>query len=75
MCVARETSCPGATGALAMPSFSHEGCVRLFYNRPELAVELLRDVLGVRVPAYTEARVDTADLSDLEPAARTPISA
>jgi hypothetical protein len=53
-----------------MPSFEHEGFVRLFRNRPELAAELLRDVLGVALPAYTEARIESAELTDIEPAAR-----
>src|SRR5690606_20807531 len=43
---------------------------RLFYNRPELAVDLLRGVLGVEVPAYAEARIESADATDIEPAAR-----
>jgi hypothetical protein len=53
-----------------MPSFSHDGLVRLFVNRPELAVELLRDVLGIDVPDYIDARIDSADLTDIEPATR-----
>lgn len=38
-----------------MPSFEHELLVRLFHNRPELAPEVLRDVLGAQLPEYTEA--------------------
>lgn len=53
-----------------MASFSHEGFVRLFYNRPTLAVELLRDVIGVAVPAHAHVRIDSADLTDIEPAHR-----
>jgi hypothetical protein len=44
--------------------------VRLFADRPELAVGLLRDVLGIGIPEYTEARRDNLDLTDLEPASR-----
>jgi hypothetical protein len=51
-----------------MPSMTHEALVLLFRNRPELAPELLRDVLGVALPAYAEARVEAADLSDVIPA-------
>jgi hypothetical protein len=53
-----------------MPSYEHEGLIRLFRNRPELAPELLRDALHVELPAYSEARVESADLTDLEPAER-----
>jgi hypothetical protein len=51
-----------------MPSITHEALVLLFRNRPELAPELLRDALGVALPAYAEARVEAADLSDVRPA-------
>jgi len=51
-----------------MPSLTHEALVLLFRNRPELAPELLRDALGVELPAYAEARVEAADLSDVIPA-------
>lgn len=50
-----------------MPSFLHEGLVQLFKNRPELAPELLRDALSVELPAYSEVRVDSADLTQLAP--------
>jgi hypothetical protein len=53
-----------------MPSYEHEGLIRLFRNRPELAPELLRDALRIELPAYSEARVESADLTDLEPAER-----
>jgi hypothetical protein len=53
-----------------MPSFLHEALLLLFRNRPELAAELLRDALGVELPAYTEARIESAELTDIEPAAR-----
>jgi hypothetical protein len=51
-----------------MPSFSHEALLLLFRNRPELAPELLREALGIGLPAYTEVRVESADLTDVVPA-------
>ena len=51
-----------------MPSPLHEALLFLFRNRAELAPTLLRDALGVDVPAYTEARIDSADLTELQPA-------
>jgi hypothetical protein len=53
---------------MGSPSLTHEGLLLLFKNRPELASELLRDSLGVTLPAYSDARVDSADLTDLQPA-------
>lgn len=53
-----------------MPSFLHEALLLLFRNRPELAAELLRDALGVELPEYTEARIESAELTDVAPAAR-----
>ena len=49
-------------------SFDHEALISLFRNRPELAPELLRDALHVAVPNYAEARVESADLTDIKPA-------
>jgi hypothetical protein len=51
-----------------MPSLSHEALLLLFRNRPELAPELLSEALGVELPAYTEVRVESADLTDVVPA-------
>jgi hypothetical protein len=51
-----------------MPSQLHEALLLLFRNRPALAAELLRDALHVQLPPYTEARIDSADLTDLQPA-------
>ena len=51
-----------------MPSVPHEALVALLRNRPVLAAELLHDALGVLLPAFAEARVEAADLSDLAPA-------
>jgi hypothetical protein len=51
-----------------MPSRLHEDLLRLFQNRPALAAELAREALHVMLPEYTEARLDSANLSDLRPA-------
>jgi len=51
-----------------MPSMAHEILVDLFKCRPSLAAELLDEVLGVPLPAYTEARVTSADLTEIQPA-------
>jgi hypothetical protein len=50
-----------------MPSHPHEWLVELFRNRPLLAPELLRDALHVDLPRFTEARIDSADLTDIQP--------
>jgi hypothetical protein len=50
-----------------MPSLKHESLLQLFRNRPELAPELLREALQLELPAYTEARVESADFSQLAP--------
>ena len=51
-----------------MPSHLHEALLLLFRNRPALAPELLRDALHVHLPDYTEVRIDSADLTDIQPA-------
>ena len=48
-------------------SVTHEALVRLFRERPELVPELLRDALGVALPAYTEVRTDSADFTQAAP--------
>src|SRR5262245_1409293 len=52
----------------SMPSQLHEVLLELFRNRPLLAPELLRDALHVELPTFAEARIDSADLNDLQPA-------
>lgn len=42
--------------AACMPSHQHEVLLLLFHNRPQLAAELLRDVLHVDPPRYAKAR-------------------
>lgn len=51
-----------------MPSMAHEILVDLFKNRPSLAAEVLVEVLGLSLPAYTEARIASADLTEIQPA-------
>ena len=51
-----------------MPSMAHEVFVDLFKNRPSLAAEVLIELLGVSLPPYTEARLASADLTEIQPA-------
>lgn len=51
-----------------MPSHLHEALLLLFRNRPTLAADLLRDALHVELPHYNDARVDSAELTDIQPA-------
>ncbi len=50
-----------------MASLKHEGLLLLFRNRPELAPQLLREVLGLTLPRWTEARVESAELTEVVP--------
>jgi hypothetical protein len=52
----------------AMISMRHECLVDLFRNRPSLAAEMLVEVLCVALPAYSEARVVSIDLTETQPA-------
>jgi hypothetical protein len=51
-----------------VPSQLHEALLLLFRNRPVLAPELLRDVLRVALPPYTDVRIDSAELTEVQPA-------
>ena len=51
-----------------MASMAHEVLVDLFKNRPSLGAELLTEALGVALPAYTEARLISIDLTQIRPA-------
>ena len=51
-----------------MPSVLHESHLFLFRNQPALAADLIRRVLGVALPAFAEARVGSADLTEVQPA-------
>ena len=52
----------------AMPSMAHEILLDLFKNRPSLAAEILAEVLGISLPPYTEARLASTDLTEIQPA-------
>ena len=52
-----------------MPSLEHEGLVALFENRPTLATELIAQTPGVHVPRFTEARIESGSLTQVDPAA------
>jgi hypothetical protein len=51
-----------------MPSELHEALLLLFRNRPMLAPELMRDALHFELPPFTEARIDSADFTEVRPA-------
>jgi hypothetical protein len=51
-----------------MPSCAHEAQLFLFRNQPALAAELMDGALRVDVPAFKEARIISADLTDIQPA-------
>ena len=51
-----------------MPSQLHEVLLLLFRNRPTLAPSLLHSALHADLPSYTEALLDSADLTDVQPA-------
>jgi len=50
-----------------MPSQLHESHLFLFRNQPALAADLIRRALGATLPAYEEARVASADLTEVQP--------
>jgi len=50
-----------------MPSLLHEGIVALVRERPEFAADLLRALLHLQLPAFTEARLAEASFNDLVP--------
>ncbi len=50
-----------------MPSCEHEGLIEMFRQSPDFAAELLKDNLGLPMPDTWNARVDSADLTDLLP--------
>jgi hypothetical protein len=50
-----------------MPSRQHDMLLQLFSNLPSLAPELLRDALQVELPRYSDIRVASADLTDVQP--------
>ena len=51
-----------------MPSRTHEALLELFRNRPALAAKVLREALRLELPEYAEARIESADFTDVKPA-------
>jgi hypothetical protein len=54
-------------GWRAMASMLHEGLLVLFRNRPALAPELLQGGLGLTLPTWSEARVESAEFTQVVP--------
>ena len=50
-----------------MPSQLHETLLLLLNNRPALAPELLRGALRMELPDYSDVRIASADLTDVQP--------
>jgi hypothetical protein len=50
-----------------MPTLLHEGLIQLVREKPEFVAELLRGVLHVEVPTFTEARLAEANFNELIP--------
>ncbi|NKY24982.1 hypothetical protein [Nocardia gamkensis] len=50
-----------------MPSSVHEVLIELVRRRPTLVAELLTSTLGLALPEFDHARVDSGDLPDIEP--------
>jgi len=51
-----------------MPSMAHEILLDLFKSRPSLAAEILVEALDISLPVYTEARLASIDLTEIQPA-------
>lgn len=51
-----------------MPSLPHQALLELFRNNPELAANLLRDKVCGGLPRYTNVKIESADLSVVQPA-------
>jgi hypothetical protein len=47
------------------PSFEHEAWIMLVQNRPELAGELVRDILGRPMPDYGEVSLSSEDTTEV----------
>ncbi len=50
-----------------MPSSLHEALIEIFRQRPSLAAELLAGALGVELPVYELARLESGEFTDLAP--------
>jgi hypothetical protein len=56
-----------ALSSAPMPSLLHEGLIALVRDKPEFAADLLRELLHVEVPKFTEARLAEATLTEPVP--------
>ena len=63
-CQTRRVACV----AIAMVSLKHEGLVKLVRDRPTFAAELLRDLLAVKVPPFSKAKLVDVTLNQVRPA-------
>jgi hypothetical protein len=50
-----------------MASMTHDGLVSLFRNHPALAPELLQGSLGVELPSWSEAKIESPDFTQVVP--------
>ncbi len=50
-----------------MPSLLHETLLLLFRNRPDLAPQLVREALRGELPHYSDARIESAELNEVQP--------
>src|ERR1700759_1359919 len=50
-----------------MPSLNHEGVIAMVRDRPAFAASLLRELMHIEVPHFTEARLTEAALPQLVP--------
>jgi hypothetical protein len=48
-----------------MPSVVHSGLLQPFEHRPALAADLLADTFGLKLPAWSQARLTSADLTQV----------
>jgi hypothetical protein len=51
-----------------MPTLPHEAPLLLFRERPDLVPTLLRDVLGIAIPAHARVRVEESNFAQIVPA-------
>jgi hypothetical protein len=50
-----------------MPSRVHEALIEMFRHRPSLAAELLTEALGVDLPPFQQARLESGEFTDVTP--------
>src|SRR5678815_3587731 len=57
-----------ACSAIVMVSLKHEGLVTLVRDRPAFAADLLGELLAVKVPPFSKARLVDVTLNQVKPA-------